>query len=272
MFGLCEYIGALSDNPTIHNLPPALVGTSPVGVSPTQPRRGGAKEILCGVYCFIHRLTGKCYIGSSKDIGARIVTHIKEARNGSTAYFHKQLRELGISEFDCEVLEICLPEDRLKRERHFIIFYNSVFPNGFNLYSDPTNGWDYYFSDGIRRKISEFRKGRRMSDATRAKISAAISGKNHPLYGTHRSAESKAKASKSLKGHLVSLESRTKMSQSYNRVFTADTRAKISESGKGRKPFLGKKHTDATRLKMVQGQIRQHAEKRSRLIQSTNPA
>lgn len=88
------------------------------------------------------------------------------------------------------------------------------------------------------------RKGTHHSIETRAKLSAAKSGKNHPFYGKHFSPEMKIKSSKSHMG---------KKNSMYGKHHTAETKAKISAALTGRvvshetrlkmsKSFSGKNH------------------------------
>jgi len=91
------------------------------------------------------------------------------------------------------------------------------------------------------------------SEETKRKISEAVKGKNHPLYGIKPSLETRNKMSKSLKG----------------RIIDDEWKAKMSESHKGRPGtygFRGKKHNEETLNKMRNrkwwnsGQICKHCE------------
>jgi hypothetical protein len=89
---------------------------------------------------------------------------------------------------------------------------------------------------GILRNKSnggEGKSGYIHTQETKNKISQAVKGKNHPLYGCSPSSETRRKMSDSLKG----------------RIITDECRAKMSESHKGRPPtygFKGKTHTEET--------------------------
>jgi len=91
------------------------------------------------------------------------------------------------------------------------------------------------------------------SEETKRKISEAVRGENHPLYGVNPSQETRNKMSKSLKG----------------RVIDDEWRAKMSESHKGRPGaygFKGKKHDEETLKQMKNrkwwnnGKINKHCE------------
>jgi hypothetical protein len=93
---------------------------------------------------------------------------------------------------------------------------------------------------GILRNLTnggEGKSGFVMSDDTKNKISKAVKGENHPLYGKTPSEETKKRMSIANKGRVISDEWRKKM----------------SDSRKGRPGtygFKGKKHSDETKQKL----------------------
>lgn len=77
--------------------------------------------------------------------------------------------------------------------------------------------------------------GKHVSEATRAKLSAAGKG-NTNFLGCHHTAETKAKMSEAKKGKHYSDEARAKMSESHKgKHHSEETLAKMSESHKGKK-------------------------------------
>ena len=116
-----------------------------------------------------------------------------------------------------------------------------------------------------RRKIIETHKGnsynlnRRMSEETKKKISEAISGEKHPLYGTSRPKEVREKISKANRGRILTDEHKQKISDSlkgekhplYGKSHSEETRNKISEAKKGTPSNMkNKKHTEESKEKM----------------------
>ena len=94
-------------------------------------------------------------------------------------------------------------------------------------------------SEEHKKKISESHKGTHHSEETKLKISEANkgkqAGKNHHLYGKHRSDEIKQKISEAHKG----------------RHHSEETKLKMSESRKGKNnPMYGKKLSEEKKLKM----------------------
>lgn len=95
-------------------------------------------------------------------------------------------------------------------------------------------------TDDFRKKISESRKGKRLSEETRKKLSESRKGELNHNYGKHLSEETRNKISGSLKGRPkekpVSEETRRKISEAQKgRHRSEETRRKMSESFRGRK-------------------------------------
>ena len=68
-------------------------------------------------------------------------------------------------------------------------------------------------STETRRKLSEAKKGKKLSTEHRQKISKSLKGENNYFYGKKHSAETRQKISKSLKGKKHSAETRQKISE-----------------------------------------------------------
>ncbi len=151
-------------------------------------------------------------MGSSKDILSRKVGHTSDSLKTSPVGFCRHLAKLGIDSFDFEILERCEPEARFEREKVWMIFFQSV-KNGFNVKKDPTVGLQYVTTEEISRKISEANRKRVITDETRAKMRLATGGKNHPLFGTKHSEETRRKMAIAKLGKKASLETRLKLSK-----------------------------------------------------------
>jgi len=82
-----------------------------------------AKKVLngqTGIYAFVHIETGASYIGSSIDLGGRIMDHIYHSSN---PHLHNALLKYGLSHYAFVILEYCLSSDLLKREHFGFIKY-----------------------------------------------------------------------------------------------------------------------------------------------------
>lgn len=118
-------------------------------------------------------------------------------------------------------------------------------------------------SQETKLKMSEAKIGKnnpnyckKLSEEHKKKLSEARKGKclgeNHYLYGKHHSEESKLKISESEKGKIVSEETRKKMSESLSgKKRSEETRKKISEATKGiNNPMYGKKVSEEIKKKI----------------------
>lgn len=92
---------------------------------------------MIGIYKFTNRITGKSYIGQSKNIERRYRDH--EFCCGEDSYFHRMIKRYGFINFDFEVLEECDPNCLNEREIYYISKYNTVFPDGYNIDSGGNN-------------------------------------------------------------------------------------------------------------------------------------
>lgn len=212
---------------------------------------------VSGIYAFIHRRSGMCYVGSSSNIGARINQHFAETRrNRSTSLIHKALNEFGIEAFDIELLEECSPSDLKQRERFYIALLGAATIDGFNIKSDPANSrLGIGDSESTKLRKSEAQKLRNLrapiSAETRLKLSITAKARNPISEETRKrmsesqknrppraafTDERKARISAALKGQTVSTEVRKKISETLKKLppISEETRAKLSSAKKGR--------------------------------------
>jgi len=73
-----------------------------------------------GIYAFVHIPTGTSYIGSSIDLGGRIMDHI--LGNSSNPHLQNAFLKYGLSHYAFVILEYCLSSNQLKRD-----LFNSTF-------------------------------------------------------------------------------------------------------------------------------------------------
>lgn len=184
---------------------------------------------ICGVYCFLHRETGRRYIGSSLDCYYRKGAHIKYCHKNLTNHFSRHLHQLGNESFDFIILEETSPKARFRREKFWISHYDTTSEKGFNTWPDPTKMFNHKLSPASLRRLSEAHMGNRHTLATRRKMSRTRKGKKLPKEWCEN-------ISKGLIGNYPSAATRKKLSESAKRRFQDPAqRALVSRINKGRK-------------------------------------
>lgn len=121
------------------------------------------------IYKFTNLETGKVYIGKHKydkpELDKNYLT--------SGTLIQKSINKNGIDKFKHELVCICESLDELnKKEVFYIDYFQSIYPNGYNL----TSGGDGLSepSKEIREKISIAHRGRKQSDESNKKRSETL--------------------------------------------------------------------------------------------------
>ena len=87
------------------------------------------------IYKITNKINGKMYIGeTNRTVEIRWRQHKSRAKDPQyTEYLYQAMRKYGIENFIIECLEQCRPEERFHKETDYIILYNTLAPNGYNL-------------------------------------------------------------------------------------------------------------------------------------------
>ena len=132
----------------------------------------------CGIYGFRNTTDGKWYVGQSLRVEVRKNSHLSLLRMGKHFNPHLQgaFSKYGEKSLEFHILEV-LTEDMLDiRERAWIEYYKSMQPQfGYNI-----NGGGHLnkiFSPATRAKISAALTGRKLSPEHCAKMSASLKGR-----------------------------------------------------------------------------------------------
>lgn len=88
---------------------------------------------ICGIYKITNMINGMCYIGQSRDIEGRWAQHRQNRGKDHNYYLIRDIRKYGIEKFSFEVLEKCDPSKLDELEKNYIIQFDSLEPNGYNL-------------------------------------------------------------------------------------------------------------------------------------------
>ena len=170
--------------------------------------------------------------------------HLSAVRKGSQTPFHRALRKYGREGF--EMLELAVTPDR-----EYAHFLERLY---IATYRTNSNESGYNASQG--GEASAF--GMTHTAAWKQQHSAQMTGVHHPLFGTHRSVETKARISQAKKGRLVRTDVSThELCAKYREGLT--TRELSAMFHMQRKNIQKRLH--AAGVKMRQGGWRVHIER-----------
>lgn len=186
------------------------------------------------IYKVTNKITGKEYIGFTKnELKKRKFQHKNKAESDSTLVFHKSIKKHGWDNFKWEVIYESLDDEHCLTvmEPYFIKEHNTLVPNGYNICAGGRKGML-----GIKREPLTIEQKRNISIGTKKN---ALSGKNHPMYGTKANEKFLQSARTSMIGKKHSEETKNKQSESRKEY--------LKENVVG---VFGKKHSDETKQKM----------------------
>lgn len=186
--------------------------------------KGQGENMIDGkIYKFQNKLNGKVYIGQTiADIRTRYNRHKHENRT----YFEKATTKYGIENFDFKVIDRASTMEELNaKEVFWIAFFNSMYPNGYNLCEGGESVSGFKHSEESKEKMRQARQrniengvvqgmtGKRHSETTketiRKKKTGVKTGKHYPM-----SEESKKRMIEKRRGSKASEETIEKMRNS----------------------------------------------------------
>jgi hypothetical protein len=136
-----------------------------------------------GIYLIHNDINGKQYIGSGMDLSKRLATYYFPSRLSDNRYISNSILKYGHSNFSVVILDILgstglqTKLDIINKEQYYIDLYKPV------LNLNPTAGSSMGFkhSEESKKLISEFRKGKPLSDSTKKRLSILFSGELNPF-------------------------------------------------------------------------------------------
>jgi group I intron endonuclease len=214
-------------------------------------------KLLIYLYMYRHKVTGKAYVGVTKEPKRRFKKHAKG--ESAAIAFNRAVKKYGIDSFEFSILAMFDDVEAANyHENAAISAFGTLSPSGYNLIGgSPSSKYHGAMSQEIKAKISVanrgmsgWNKGKKMSAGFCEKLSAAKKGK--PLSNAARIAHLKA-----ITGKPLSLECRAKISvalkgkshQDRGKPMSPENKAKISAALKGRK--FSPEHCEKIRQRMV---------------------
>jgi group I intron endonuclease len=183
-----------------------------------------------GIYEIRNMHNGHIYIGSAVNVERRWGDHKKCLNRGTHHSGHLQnaWNKYGADAFEFTVIELCFPWALIMREQHFM---DTLCPE-YNICPIAGNTLGRRHTEETRAKLSAAlkgnsrKKGKIMSEDVRRKISESKTGKTF-------TEERKRNMSEARKGKPHSEEHRQKISESHKGITPSDeTRKKLSEARK----------------------------------------
>lgn len=220
---------------------------------------------MVGIYSIVCLKNSKIYIGQSKDIKLRWLSHKEELQKGTHQNRHLQRawNKYGENSFIFSIIEECNEESLTEREQYWIDYYGGI--NSTNTYNFRQAGSNGKMSEETLKKMSEATKRLRQNPEWVKKNAQAIRDswtperrkqmsiqktgikwtesqrKNRKKFddmrrGVTRSEEVKAKVSATLMGHTVSEATRQKLREAgkkqIHKPLTVEQRKNVSDGAK----------------------------------------
>lgn len=116
----------------------------------------------CGIYKITNLITGKSYVGKSKNIELRIEQHFAQMdqKTNSRILFDKVKAMYTKNDFEWEIIEECHPDQLNINEQFYIQELETLYPKGYNT-APGGEGGDTYTNSPLRdeycKKVSEAR-------------------------------------------------------------------------------------------------------------------
>lgn len=155
------------------------------------------------IYKITCTISNKSYIGQNtltRSSGPfnylkRFDEHVREAKYSKTncRILNNAINKYGVSSFKTELIETCTFEELDDKEIYYITYFNTLYPNGYNIRTGGSKGKHCEDSRQLMRQSKLGEKnpnyGKQRTIETKKKISAAKSGEKHHFYGKQFSHE-----------------------------------------------------------------------------------
>lgn len=197
------------------------------------------------IYKIENKINGKIYIGQSiRSLNARLAGHLK-----SDYHIGKALKKYGLQSFLVSIIDEADTRAVLnEKEKYWIKTYACKSPAGYNC-ADGGKGGGHYtpHSDEARKKIKKKRALQVITEETKQKQKDWV-----------RTAEYKQKCRDAHMGHVVTEETRQKISETRIRKgikHSTETLKKLSYAKKGKPSLLKGRHLSEEHIQKLKGRV-----------------
>jgi len=181
------------------------------------------------IYLIKNTINNKCYIGQTiRTLNVRWQEHCNP--NDECRILNNAITKYTPDVFNISILIECDNSKLNDLEKHYIIEYNTLYPNGYNIKSGGSQGSFHCENSREKMRLSKLGDknpnfGKPRNDITKEKISASKKGEKHHFFGKELSFEHKIKLSKAHKTtelpmYLVYLKARPSSYQSEGYAIT----------------------------------------------------
>lgn len=153
----------------------------------------------------------KVYVGIAADFKARKGRHKHAARYGHISNFNHAIRKYGFNSIKWYIIDQTDNSYELRElEKIYIQIFDS-YKNGYNM-TFGGDGWHgCTHSKQTKKKLRDYRLGRKHTKKTLKLFSKQRKGEKHPLFGKKHTKKTKQRISNSLKGQVLSENSKIKL-------------------------------------------------------------
>ncbi|GAA5111620.1 hypothetical protein GCM10023339_13810 [Alloalcanivorax gelatiniphagus] len=136
-----------------------------------------------GIYLIHNNVNGKQYVGSGMDLGKRLATYYFPSRLVDSRYISNSILKYGHDNFSVVILYVLgdtgtsTKTNVILKEQDYINLYKPVL----NLNPIAGSSMGFKHSEESKRLMSEFRKGKPLSEKTKKRLSTLFSGEFNPF-------------------------------------------------------------------------------------------
>ncbi len=198
---------------------------------------------VSGIYLLHNSVNGKQYIGSGYNLSRRLSTYYYSSRLIDKRHISNSILKYGHDNFSVVILEIfnkdsIIKTNLIKKEQYYINLYKPIL----NINTIVGSSLGFIHTDETKKLISEFNKGKNLSEKTKQRLSVLFSGELNPFWGKTHSANTLDKMRKTKLGELNPMFNKEKSQKFIEQMYK-------DKSGINN-PMYGKNHSIDTLEKL----------------------